>query len=62
MGWTQERAWRERSEEPEPVGVRMGAELSQGPLPGKGRKSGAFRRLHLLGRNSFVEKVRRVQI
>lgn len=31
------------------MGVRMGAELSQGPLPGKGRKSGAFRRLHLLG-------------
>ena len=30
------------------MGVRVGAELSQGPL--RGRKSGAFRRKHLLGR------------
>lgn len=48
MGWTQERVWREGSKEPETVGVRVGAELSQGPL--RGRKTGAFRRMHLLGR------------
>lgn len=31
------------------MGVRVGAELSQGPLPGRGRKNGAFWRTHLLG-------------
>lgn len=32
------------------LGVRVGAELSLGSLPGRGRKSRAFRMMHSVGK------------